>query len=39
MKLEIRVLENYVNEISFYYRYVDDILIAVPRQKVKDLLD
>jgi len=26
--LEIRTLEHYVNEIPFYYRYVDDILTA-----------
>jgi len=38
MNLEIRTLENYVNKIQFYYRYVDD-LTAVPRQKVKDLLN
>jgi len=37
--LEKIVLEDFINEIPFYYRYVDDILTAVPRQKTKDLLN
>jgi len=34
--LEKRALEGFINEIPFYYRYVDDILTAVPRQKQKN---
>jgi len=36
--LEKRALEGFINEIPFYYRYIDDILTAIPRQKTKDLL-
>jgi len=37
--LEKRALERFKNEIPFYYRYVDDILTAVPRLNTKELLN
>jgi len=39
MMQETRILQNLSVIISFYYRYVDDIALAVPRHKEKDVLD
>jgi len=33
LEKRFRPLEGFINEIPFYYRFVDDILTAVPRQK------
>jgi len=37
--LEKKALEGLKKEIPFYYRYVDDILTAIPRQRTTELLD
>jgi len=36
--LEMNAIENLSMEIPFYYRYVDDIALAVPRQKTQEVL-
>ncbi|XP_018373120.1 PREDICTED: uncharacterized protein LOC108767647 [Trachymyrmex cornetzi] len=35
-KLEKVALSSYNNEVLFYYRYVDDLLAAVPKDKIND---
>jgi len=37
--LETRALKNLSIELPFYYRYVDDIMLAAPRDKSKNVLD
>jgi len=37
--LETRALKNFSVELPFYYRYVDDIMLAVSRNKSKIVLD
>jgi len=37
--LETRVLKNLNVELPFYFRYVDDIMLAVPYDKSKNVLD
>jgi len=37
--IEKRALNNLMFELLFYYRYVDDIALAVPRDKSKKVLD
>jgi len=37
--LETNALNNISFRLPFYYRYVDDIMLAVPHNKSKDVLD
>jgi len=38
-KIEKRALNILMFEMPFYYRYVDDIALAVPHDKPKEVLD
>jgi len=36
--LEEFVLSNFNFDVSFYYRFVDDIIMAIPSDKVQEVL-